>query len=187
MNTTEESIQEDIELVERISNGDLKAEARLYEKFKPLVLFIARKYLRNIKDIEDIVHDVLLKVLEFLRKNKLEKPDKLAAFIIKTSKNKMIDIWKIWTGKDFIGIEDMEEMSQRFEKDDAQQLIKKEEIEQIFKIIDRLPLLPDRVFILLKYTHGLTGEEIGHLFKYSSNAVRKRIERAIQNVRQILI
>ncbi len=186
MNTTEESIQEDIELVERISNGDLKAEARFYKKYELKVFFMARKYLRNTDDAEDITQDIMLKVLEYLREKKLEKSNKLAAFIYKACRNKIIDYWKIHSTKEFIAIEDMEEMSLRLEKDGMQQLIDNEKMKQIYKAIDRLPILPDRAFILLKYLHELTGEEIGYLFKYSSNAVRKRLERAIQKVRKIL-
>ncbi|MCI0515731.1 sigma-70 family RNA polymerase sigma factor [candidate division KSB1 bacterium] len=183
MPAEEKRTQEDIELVTRIGNGEVPAENRLYEKYHPQVFFKVRKYLRNTDDAEDVTQEIMLKVLQHLRRKKLNSPDRLAAFIFKSCHNKVIDFWIARNRGEIITLEDLEEKSHKIEIDQVQQLI---DLEKVYDAINHLPLLPDRAFLLLKYVHELTAEEIAYLFQCDSNTVRKCQQRAREKVIEIL-
>lgn len=53
---------DDSELVRQIVSGDRGALARLYDRYAPLLLAVARRILGDERDPEDLVHDVFLEV-----------------------------------------------------------------------------------------------------------------------------
>lgn len=70
------------ELVARIRQGDVEAEAQLYEKFSARVYFTALSETHSKEDAEDARAETFLRVIQALRQDKLRSADSLPAFIV---------------------------------------------------------------------------------------------------------
>jgi RNA polymerase sigma-70 factor (ECF subfamily) len=70
------------ELVARIRQGDVEAEAVLYEKFSARVYFTALSETHSKEDAEDARAETFLRVIQALRQDKLRSADSLPSFIV---------------------------------------------------------------------------------------------------------
>src|SRR6187402_3187965 len=64
-----------------------RAEAELYRRFAPRVESYGRRHLRSTPAAKDLVQEVLLRVVEAIRGNRLEEPERLASFVLGTCRN----------------------------------------------------------------------------------------------------
>lgn len=67
------------------------AEAVLYRRFARRIELYGLRHLRNAAAASDLVHEVILKVLEAVRSGRLEEPSKLASFVLGTCRNVALD------------------------------------------------------------------------------------------------
>jgi len=86
---------DDGELARRISAAapgrDAAAEAELCRRFAPRIRLYGRRHLRNDAAAADLVQDVLVLTLEKLRSGAIREPDKLASFILGSSRQVVVD------------------------------------------------------------------------------------------------
>jgi RNA polymerase sigma-70 factor (ECF subfamily) len=82
----------DADLVPRIADGDREAEAELCRRMGPRIRLYGLRHLRSPSAAEDLVQQVLLKVLEALRTARLREPDKLAQFVLGTCRMTVLDL-----------------------------------------------------------------------------------------------
>jgi RNA polymerase sigma-70 factor (ECF subfamily) len=86
---------EDSELALRIASAgaqrDAEAEAELCRRFAPRIRLYGRRHLRSDAAAADLVQDVLILTLQKLRAGDLREPDKIASFILGTSRQVVID------------------------------------------------------------------------------------------------
>jgi len=81
---------EDTILIQNILQGDKKAEQKLYEKYRPILInYIKSKYPQNL-EYEDDVSEILIKVFVSLPKYKSKK-SKFKSWVFTIAKNYMID------------------------------------------------------------------------------------------------
>jgi len=89
------SALEDSELALRIASAgarrDAEAEAELCRRFAPRIRLYGRRHLRSDAAAADLVQDVLILTLQKLRAGDLREPDKIASFILGTSRQVVID------------------------------------------------------------------------------------------------
>lgn len=64
-----------------------EAEAALYRRFAPRIELYGLKHLGARPAAEDLVHEVMLRVLEAIRGGRLENPASLASFVLGTCRN----------------------------------------------------------------------------------------------------
>jgi RNA polymerase sigma-70 factor (ECF subfamily) len=67
------------------------AEKELYRRFARRIELYGLRHLGNAAAAADLVHEVLLKVLEAIRGGRLEDPTKLASFVLGTCRNVAFD------------------------------------------------------------------------------------------------
>ena len=79
------------ELVVRAGNGDRQAESTLSQRFAPAVRAFARRRLRGVEATEDFAHDVLLLLVEALRRGSVQEPERLAGFVLGICKKLALD------------------------------------------------------------------------------------------------
>ena len=86
---------DDSELARRIASAgpqrDAEAEAELCRRFAPRIRLYGRRHLRSDAAAADLVQDVLLLTLQKLRAGAMHEPDKIASFILGTSRQVVID------------------------------------------------------------------------------------------------
>lgn len=93
--TTEPDVPEvtDAELVLRISRGaDREAEAALFLRMAPRVRLYGLRHLRDAHAADDLAQQVLMTVLLALRAGRLREPEKLASFVMGTSRMTVLDL-----------------------------------------------------------------------------------------------
>jgi len=81
----------DAELVSQIAEGGRQAEAEMCRRMAPRIRLYGLRHLRSPAAADDLVQQVLVKVLEALRAARLLEPDKLAAFVLGTCRMTVLD------------------------------------------------------------------------------------------------
>jgi len=74
----------DADLALRIAESNREAEAEMCRRMGPRIRLYGLRHLRSPSAADDLVQQVLLKVLEALRTGRLRQPDKLAHFVLGT-------------------------------------------------------------------------------------------------------
>lgn len=81
----------DAGLVSRIAGGDREAEAEFCRRMAPRIRLYGLRHLRSTSAADDLVQQVLLKVLEALRAARLRESEKLAQFVLGTCRMTVLD------------------------------------------------------------------------------------------------
>ena len=150
-----------------ISNDEFNEKYYLY---KETIYGIAYTYMKNVNDSDDIVQDVFMKYLNSNEKFKTLDNEKfwLIRVTINTCKSYLKKSWK-----------------QKVELDESKIDIvsKKEENSYLFDIVYSLPHKYKEI-IVLKYYEDLSINEIAKILNISISAVKKRLERARNMIKE---
>ena len=82
----------DADLAPRIVDGDRDAEAEMCRRMAPRIRLYGLRHLRSPSAADDLVQQVLLKVLEALRSARVREPEKLAHFALGTCRMTVRDL-----------------------------------------------------------------------------------------------
>ena len=83
----------DSDLVRRIGSGnDRNAEEEFCRRMGPRIRLYGLRHLRDLHAAEDLMQQVLITSLEALRESRLHQPDKLASFVLGTSRMMVLDL-----------------------------------------------------------------------------------------------
>lgn len=82
----------DADLAVRIAGGDNEAEAEVCRRMGPRIRLYGLRHLRSASAADDLVQQVLLKMLEALRAGRLREPDKLPQFALGTCRMTVVDL-----------------------------------------------------------------------------------------------
>jgi RNA polymerase sigma-70 factor (ECF subfamily) len=82
----------DADLAPRIAEGNGEAEAEMCRRMGPRIRLYGLRHLRSPSAADDLVQQVLLKVLEALRGARLREPDKLAQFVLGTCRMTVLEL-----------------------------------------------------------------------------------------------
>lgn len=82
----------DAHLAVRIASGDADAEAEVCRRMAPRIRLYGLRHLRSASAADDLVQQVLLKMLEALRAGRLRESEKLAHFTLGTCRMMVIEL-----------------------------------------------------------------------------------------------
>src|SRR4029453_4080686 len=82
----------DADIALHIADGDREAEAELCRRMGPRIRLYGLRHLRSPSAADDLVQQVLLRVLEALRSARLRERDKLAQFVLGTCRMTVLDL-----------------------------------------------------------------------------------------------
>ena len=82
----------DADLAPRIANGDREAEGEMCRRMGPRIRLYGLRHLRSPSAADDLVQQVLLRIVEALRAARLREPDKLAQFVLGTCRMTVLDL-----------------------------------------------------------------------------------------------
>src|SRR5262249_2078063 len=74
-----------------IGSGDREAEAEFFRRMARRIHLYGLRHLRDVAASEDLTQQVLITTLEALRAGRLREPEKLAAFVLGTSRMTVLD------------------------------------------------------------------------------------------------
>lgn len=85
----------DAELVQRIAASDVAssaAEALLFRRFAGRIELYGRRHLGSSDAAQDLVHEVVLRVIRAIREGRVTEPDRLASFVLGTCRLASFDL-----------------------------------------------------------------------------------------------
>lgn len=152
------------------------------EKFSPLVYHIAQGKLKDVsskEDIEELVSDVFIALYE--NRHKIEK-GKIKAFLCTVTLNRAVDMFRRKTAFQTLELkEDIVSNERSLEEMFFSAQDKKELKNALMQLDDT-----DKAILARKIYLKQTSKEIAAAFGLSDDAVRKRISRAYEKLRENL-
>lgn len=178
----------DEELVLACQGGDKTAWEKLYAKFKPVVLSIARRFFLSGGETEDLVQEGMCglysAVLGFNPEN-----GSFSAFAHKCIKNRILDAVKLSNGAKHSALNNflplMEAGSTVSDCDPEDTVIKREEAHEILQKMSKC-LSPFEFQVLIMYIDGMSMSEISSALGKNSKSIDNAINRAKNKLQQTL-
>jgi RNA polymerase sigma-70 factor, ECF subfamily len=173
----------DEELVQRHVTGDKRAFAGLVERYAGSVFNLAYQLTHDEAEAEDITQDTFLRVYRALPRSDWQRPFKPWLFTIATN------LCRDWARRRAVSFSALTEETDEL-SDEEPSLIEHLEEKELHKAlqhaVDSLPPAY-RVVIVLRYTEGLSYEQISEALDLPLNTVRTHLSRAKQRLRAALV
>lgn len=143
----------------------------LYERNFDTLYRVCYMYMRNVQDSEDAVHNTFLRAIETGKSFENEEHEK--SWLIRVASNICKNMLKAACRK-----------NQPLSENIPDKNISNEATE----ILDELSKLPDKfkIPVYLFYYDGYSSEEIGQMLHISSSAVRSRLQKAREQLKNVL-
>jgi len=169
----------DYELMDKLRNGDLEAFDQIFKKYSNRLFGFALSYLKSKEDTEGLVQDVFLKIWEN-RKN-LKKESSLKSYLFTIAYHDMCRIFR----KKQIHEKYKEEISIADNKtiNMEEQLEYKAILEQVDKLVDKLPEKQKIIFIKSR-KEGKSTHEIAEEMNLAPGTVDNQISATLKFLRK---
>jgi RNA polymerase sigma factor (sigma-70 family) len=184
------SQNEDLELLDRISNGEQLAYKKLQEKYHKIISSLIRKMIQDEDDIDDLTQEAFIKAFSNLEK--FDKSFNFSSWLFRIASNHCIDFLR---KKRFqtVSIDQSvsnDEDEQYIEiKDDSYQpeisFLNQERINALNEAIDSLPE-NYRVIIKLRHEEDMDYQDIANELDLPLGTVKAHLFRARKSLLQIL-
>ena len=181
---------DELELIQRLRNGDEAAFKYLVEHYKERVYNTAIGIVQNAEDAEDVAQEVFIQVYRSIHSFKGES--KLSTWLYRIATTRALDLLRSRKSKKRFGLLQRlfgEGNEPVYEIPDFNHpgvtLEKKENAAKLFKAIKQLPD-NQRIAFTLHKLEDLSYQEISQIMKTSLPAVESLMHRAKQNLRKIL-
>jgi RNA polymerase sigma-70 factor (ECF subfamily) len=169
----------DADVALRIADGDGEAEAELCRRMGPRIRLYGLRHLRSPSAADDLVQQVLLRVLEALRTDRLRERDKLAQFVLGTCRMTVLDLRR--------SVRRQEELLARFGSDlvpEPPSLPRLDE-QRLARCVQMLKERERSVVVMTFYDEQTAAETAGFLGLSETN-VRVIRHRAIRQLRDCM-
>jgi RNA polymerase sigma-70 factor, ECF subfamily len=169
----------DADVALRIADGDREAEAELCRRMGPRIRLYGLRHLRSPSAADDLVQQVLLRVLEALRSARLRERDKLAQFVLGTCRMTVLDLRR--------SVRRQEELLARFGSDLVPEppSIPRLDEQRLARCVQMLKERERSVVVMTFYDEQTAAEAAGFLGLSESN-VRVIRHRAIRQLRDCM-
>ena len=160
---------------------------KLYEAYKYLMFAQAYRIVRDYAQAEDIIHDAFEKVIKNLHKIEREICPRTRNYLVVITRTSAFNVYnknkQIRKKVDIV--DDIEDKAVDFVSNPMNLVVSSETVKDIKMAIDNLPeIYSDIIHLNSGYKH--TSDEIAELCGLSSAAVRKRLQRGREMLRQSL-
>ncbi len=169
----------DAELVEKLQKGDLEAFDYIFKRYGDRLFGFALKYLKSKEEAEGLVQDVFLKIWE--NRASLKKESSLKSFLFTIAYHNICGLFR----KRQIHDKYKNEMVLTADKtvDFEEQLQYKSTLEQVDRLIDKLPEKQRLIFIKSRM-EGKSTKEIAEEMNLAAGTVDNHISAALKFLRK---
>lgn len=157
------------ELIKSISAGNIAGISEIYRLLGKVMLAVARLYVPQTADAEDIVHDSLIKIV--MQAGTFRENKNAYAWINTVVKNTAKDFLKRKHHKD----EELKEENPRYELNENGIIVK-----EIFKILTET----ERDLIVYHFWYEMNYTEIAKYWHITKSAVQKRAEKIFLKIKK---
>ena len=169
----------DAALLERIASGESAALAELMDRYAPGLMRYATHFLQSADDADEVLQDTFVRAERAIRRG--VRPDQLSAWLFRITVNRCRSRRKqFWR---FIGGEAGEAVIARAST--APRAEDHEWRDEISRALAQLSA-PTREAFLLKHVEGLTYEEMTSITGAGIPALKMRVSRACDRLRDLL-
>lgn len=167
----------DAELVRQIGAGDRQAEAELFHRMAPRIRLYGLRHLRDEPAADDLTQQVLVITLEALRAGQLREPEKLASFVLGTSRLTVLNLRR--------GAQRKERLLEQFGADmlaPVQPSLTHLDSEKLTRCLQELNER-ERTVVVMTFYDEQTGADVAGFLGVSEANVRVIRHRAIHRLR----
>ena len=187
-----QSSLEDWSWIEKIRGGDRSAFNQLFDKYKPHVINLAFRFVRERGTAEDIAQEIFIKIYE--NKTPFHPTAKFSTWLYRVTVNAAVDFLR---KKKFLGhslnerIEGQEEKTflenlADFKSSGPNKILEEKELSELIRgEIDRLPEKFKTPFLLYQFQE-MPYREIAKILGMTEKAVERRLYRAKEVLREKL-
>ena len=171
---------DEIEIMERLQQGDQQAFLVLYDRYHQLVYNWVLKLVKVPELAEDIVQEVFIKIWQI--RERINPLQSFPAFVYKISRNKAFAFLKKIASDDTLRSKVMTELGSNAESAENR-LLWQQYQELLNKAVEQLPLQRKKVFKLCRQ-EGMSYEEVAAELGISRNTVKEHMVMAMKNIRE---
>jgi len=166
------------QLVEKAKAGDMVAWNLLIRIFQKKITGIALVITKNIHDADDVAQNVFVQLFKNLKK--IREPEKIQAWLVKTTVNKAKDYLRAKQTKRWIPFLDTEHRSANVNEDD----LYLKEIKQIFDLWKEKNLSQkEQIIFQLRFGEDMQIDEIAEALDMNINTVKTHLHRAMNKIK----
>lgn len=184
-------IENEINLLKKSKNGDIEAFEELIEAYQKKVFNIAFRMIGNYDDASELAQEVFIKIFKGIKSFKEEST--FSTWVYKITTNVCLDELRKTRNKKSISLDEELKLDDGEvqiqivdQRPSPETLFEQKEIKKtVKKAIDNLSH-EHRIVIILRELNGLNYEEIAKILKCPVGTVKSRINRAKQELKEIL-
>jgi RNA polymerase sigma-70 factor (ECF subfamily) len=172
-------IPTDIELVERLQNGDIEAFDLLYEKYSGVIYSFSFKYLKSTEEAEDLVQSVFLKI--WGNHKNLKKESSFKSYLFTIVYNDICKLYRKRTyHQKFVETILYESSLSSMQTEDS--INSQSVLERVLQIIDKLPERQKSIFLKSR-KEGKSTKEIAEEVGLSPGTIDNYISDSLKFIR----
>ncbi|MFA5105163.1 MAG: RNA polymerase sigma factor [Candidatus Margulisiibacteriota bacterium] len=173
------------DIIAAFQKGDMAAFRAIYDETKNMMYSIAQKLVKNDQDIEDIMHDVYLRLYEQRDKYNPKKA-KFTTWAYRVALNHALNMIK---PKKWLPIDidlDIFIPVKADDSDSLERMITDENLSRVSGALKNIPV-KYRICLVMKEIEELSYQEIADILGINIGTVRSRIYRAKDSLKKILV
>jgi RNA polymerase sigma-70 factor (ECF subfamily) len=180
-NRDEEALVEEWEIVRRAQDYDEAALHSLYETYHPKVYNYAFLQMGDVQAAEDLAADVMLKMLESIRKYQF-KGLPFSAWVFRIARNRLIDLHRRRRRRGEVDLSESLAGSLASPHAMAERALERGQIQVALKYLTE----EQRQVIVLKFIEGFDNRSVGAIMGRSEGAIKSLQHRALGSLRRLL-
>lgn len=163
---------------------------KIYEHFKRIIFYTVKKYVCEINTVEDLVQDVIVKLIQKIEIIRQMSKKAQSAYIVHTARNTSINHLKrqqiVNQHHTSIELDDEIDLENILHFPSAEEIVLlNERKDEFHKILEKLAA-KDRDVLIGKYLLGLTDKELADLCACKPDSVRMVLTRARRNALEVM-
>ncbi|TWJ04968.1 RNA polymerase sigma-70 factor (ECF subfamily) [Mucilaginibacter frigoritolerans] len=166
-------------LLERVSSGDQKAFAIIFEYYSGFIYSFALKLTRSETTAEEIVQEIFLKI--WTSRTQLPAVENLGAYLNRITRNHTYNILKRLSHKALVDSELSKQMSE-VSNDTENEIYFKDASQSLNKAIEKLTP-QQKVVYTLCHQEGLKYNEVADRLNIKTSTVHSHMKQALQSIR----
>lgn len=175
-----DTVSTDNELFRAYLDGDDSAFDRIINEYRENLIFFVMRYVRSVSVAEEIAQDAFVELL--IHKHRYNFSCSLKTYLFTIAKNKAINYLR---RRKFVSDDEIDPNTESDERTLAEHVIKNEENEKLYKVLDRLT--DDyRNALYLVYIEDLSYEEAGRVMGKNKKQIENLVFRARASARKEL-
>ena len=175
--------QTEIQLIERFQNGDETAFNEIVLRYQEKVYWIARRYLADHDDADDVVQEVFVKAYEALRG--FRRDAALGTWLYRIAVNQSINALRWRRLKSALRIDELTSEQASDDETPHEALESSDRRRLIEEAVSRLPEKQKAVFVL-RYYQELSYEQIATTLKTSVGGLKANYFHAVKKIQEFL-